>query len=372
MFNLAIRMVYPFMPEFGRALHVSQETLVLVTSSRFALSLSAPIFAGLPERFGRRNVMLFAMTLFVCVVALVVAAPSFFTFVLALYLASFAKTIYDPAAYSYWSERTDYARRGLVVATYETSWSLSFLAGMPLVGWLMARNASNAWQYPFMLMALAGAFATLTLRNVLQNDKHALHHQTGEKKTSHAWRAVFGNAQVWSGLLVGFLASAANENFLIILGVWLENSFGMSLTALGFASFIIGGAELLGEGGVMGFVDRLGKRRAVLLGLAASTFAFVALLFLARNASGALLGLFLLFLTFEFTLVATLPLMSELAPSARPQTMSVNATVLLMGRMAGAVAGGLLFKLGLAGNLGLGALLNVIALGVVYWGIKKA
>ncbi len=369
--NIAIRMIYPFLPEFGRALKVSQETLVFVTSSRFAFSAAAPLFAGLPDRFGQRNVMIFAMIFFVAAALLVVFLPTFITFVLALFVASTAKNIYDPAAYAYWSERTDYARRGLVVAIYETSWSIAFLVGMPLVGWLMARNTGFAWRLPFVMMAIGGLLAATMLHRILKKDAHESHCQRTATGQSHKWRLVLTNKRVWSGLVVGFLVNAANENLLIVLGIWLEASFGLSLTALGFASFLIGAAELLGEGGVMAFVDGMGKRRAVAWGLLVSALTFALLQVIATNTNGALLGLFLVFLAFEFTLVATLPLMSEMVPSARPQTMSVNATMLLLGRMVGALLGGLLFKSGFVCNLALGAGLNILALAVLYSGLRK-
>jgi predicted MFS family arabinose efflux permease len=368
--NIAIRMIYPFMPEFSRSLQVPQETLVFAASARYALSTSAPLFAGLPERFGQRRVMLFAMALFLAAVLLAILLPGFPSFVLLLFAASTAKNIYDPSAYSYWSERSDYSRRGLVMALYETSWSISFLLGMPAVGWLMARNNAHAWQYPLWMMAGLGLMATLALSRVLQNHAHHSRQEHTAHQAPQRWRSVLTNVRVWSGLAIGFLASLANENLLVILGAWLETKFGMSLTALGFASFIIGIAELAGEGVVMILVDRLGKRRAVAYGLACSALAFALLHALALDLGAALLGLFVLFLTFEFTLVATLPLMSELVPGARAQTMSLNATMLLLGRMIGALAGGFLFKHGLVWNLLLGASLNLLALAVLQWGLR--
>lgn len=102
-----------------------------------------------------------------------------------------------------------------------------------------------------------------------------------------------------------------------------------------------------------------------------SALAFVLLHVLAINTSGALLGLFLLFLTYEFTLVATLPFMSELVPAARAQTMSLNMTMLLLGRMVGALLGGLLFQYGLGWNILLGVGLNLLALAVLQVGLRR-
>lgn len=371
LFNISIRMIYPFMPEFSRALQVPEQTLMLVTSARFALSTTSPLFAGLPDRFGARNVMLFALLLFFAALVLAIVLPGFATFTVLLFTASTAKNIYDPAAYSFWSERTDYARRGFVLALYETSWSISFLFGMPLVGWLMARNLANAWQFPFWFMGSACLVAIVVLARAIQSPAAHPHQHNAHAPTWQRWRVVFQERRVHYGLVLGFLVSVANESVLVILGVWLEKSYGLSLAALGFASFVIGAAELLGEGGVMAWVDRLGKQRAVAYGLISSALAFVLLQALAVNTSGALAGLFLLFLTYEFTIVATLPLMSELVPSARAQTMSLNMTVLLLGRMVGALLGGVLFQNGLIWNIVMGASLNLAALAVLQIGLRR-
>ena len=120
-----------------------------------------------------------------------------------------------------------------------------------------------------------------------------------------------------------------------IFGVWLEDSFDLQIAALGAASAVIGLSELGGEGLVAAFVDRLGKPRAIGLGLAANCLAALALLFLGRTQAGALVGLFFFYITFEFTLVSIIPLMTELLPSARATLMAFNMAALSLGRALG-------------------------------------
>jgi predicted MFS family arabinose efflux permease len=157
-------------------------------------------------------------------------------------------------------------------------------------------------------------------------------------------------------------ASAANEQVNMIFGVWLEDSFGLQIAALGLASAVIGISELCAEGLVAAFVDRVGKVRAIALGLAVNSLAALALPYLGRTEAGALVGLFLFYLSFEFTLVSCIPLMTELLPSARATLMAFNVAALSVGRAAGNFLAPRLYHQGfLAVVLG-AAIFNLLAL----------
>ena len=69
----------------------------------------------------------------------------------------------------------------------------------------------------------------------------------------------------------------------VIYGVWLENSFGLQVVALGAASMLIGLAELSGVGLVARLTDPLGKIRALCLGILSITFACLLLPFLGGS-----------------------------------------------------------------------------------------
>jgi DHA1 family inner membrane transport protein len=141
-------------------------------------------------------------------------------------------------------------------------------------------------------------------------------------------------------------ASGANELVNLLFGVWLEDSFGLQIAALGAASAIIGISELSAEGLVAVFVDRIGKTRAVALGLMVNSIAALALPFIGKTETGALAGLFFFYLSFEFTLVSSIPLMTEIVPSARATLMAFNVAALSLGRALGALIGPRLYGLG--------------------------
>jgi len=136
--------------------------------------------------------------------------------------------------------------------------------------------------------------------------------------------------------------------------------------ALSGATAAIGLAEFGGES-LMGLVtDKLGKERSVGIGIIANCLAAAVFPYLGRSLSGAVVALFLFYITFEFTLVAMIPLMTEIMPTARVTLMAFNVAGLSVGRAIGAVTGPWLYGLGI-GSSALAAIgFNLLALLALY------
>jgi predicted MFS family arabinose efflux permease len=308
-------------------------------TARSLVGTVGPFAAAVADRRGRRFGMLFGIGLFTLGAAIVVFWPTFPALVLSIILSSLGKYIFDPSMQAWLGDRIPYARRGRTMAITEFGWSLAFILGIPLMGFLIARNG---WVAPFPLFVLLGCIIFITLFSLIPKE--------GSSSIVHSpssnFRTVLTFTPALAGLAVGLFASAANEGINLIFGVWLEDSFGLQIAALGAASAVIGLSELGGEGLVAAFVDRLGKPRAIGLGLAANCLAALALAFLGRTQSGALVGLFFFYITFEFTLVSSLPLMTEILPSARATLRAFNVAALSLGRALGDLLAPRLYGLG--------------------------
>jgi len=339
--NTAHRMVYPFLPALSRGLGVPLENLTLLLSLRGALGLTAPSVGWLPDRFGRRQALLVGLLIFSLGLALPAFFPAWPAFVLFVVLVAAAKLIFDPSLQAYLGDRTPYARRGLVMGFSELGWSGAALVGIPLAGLLIARSD---WHAPFLPLAAAGLAAGAALWFIIPGDAPA----PGQARPPAAGQgvALWRNPIVVAGLGMGLFISLGNENLSVVYAAWLERSFGLSVAALGLSTTVIGVAELAGEGLVMGLADRLGKRRVIAAGLIFSALAYLALPLAGARLDLGLVGLFLVFITFEFTVVATLPLMTELMPLARGRVMTTNVAALAGGRMLGDLVAGSLYPLG--------------------------
>jgi predicted MFS family arabinose efflux permease len=146
--NTMHRMVYPFLAVFARGLGVEVATLSLVLTARSFFGMFAPMLGSIADQRGRRFGMLLGIFLFVVGMGLVAIHPSFLTFSLAVLLAILGKYLFDPSMQAYFGDRVPYERRGTALAVTEVAWSLAFIAGVPLAGYLIS---AYGWDAPFPL-----------------------------------------------------------------------------------------------------------------------------------------------------------------------------------------------------------------------------
>jgi MFS transporter, DHA1 family, inner membrane transport protein len=354
--NTGFRMVYPFLPVFARSLGVSLETMALAVTARSLLGVFTPGLGALADVRGRRWTMRLGLGLFILGMALVPLYPRYGVVFAALIIAMAGKLIFDPAMQAYVGDRVAYARRGLAIAITELGWSSAGLIGIPVVGWIIA---TYGWTAPFPVLAALGLFGWALLGWIIPSDSGAPSRHTG---LSAGLRKVAAYTPALAGLGLSLITTAANESINIIYGAWLEDSFGLQVLALGAASTVIGLAELSGEGVVAVVSDRLGKRRLVALFIMLNALACLGVPLLGRSVPGALVSLFLFYITFEVLIVAAIPMMTEILPSARATVMAANVAALSLGRAVGALAGPALFRFGMGANVSLAVVLDLVAL----------
>jgi predicted MFS family arabinose efflux permease len=357
--NTGYRMVYPFLPAIARGVGVDLLTLQNAIAVRSSLGAVGPLLGSVADTRGRKTAMIFGMALFIVGMVAVAISPTFPALVIALLLTAASKIVFDSAMQAYLGDRVHYSQRGLAIALTEFGWSGAFLLGIPLVGWLIARSD---WHAPFPWLVMLGLAGTFWLWRIIPPDNT----QAVQRQSLRSGLGiVLSHRAAVAALCVSMLLSSSNEIVNIVYGEWMESAFGLQVAALGAASIVIGVAELVGEGLVAGLVDRLGKRRAVAAGLIVYAIACLLLPILGGTLPGALFGLFLFFLGFEFTLVSIIPMMTELVPGARATLMSANLTAFSLGKAAGGVIGPALFFYGLPVNSVVAAVFNLVALGTV-------
>ena len=165
------------------------------------------------------------------------------------------------------------------------------------------------------------------------------------------WKTIIKSRKVLGILSFVFFMSLANDNLFVIYGAWLEQSYNLSLAAIGFGTVFIGLSEILGEGCTVFFADRIGLKKAIIIGVCLCTLAYFFLPVLDIGLGYVLAGLFLVFFTFEFTIVTSMSLSTELVPELRASTMSAFFATAGMGRVIGAFLGGMVWS-----NFGLTAI----------------
>jgi MFS transporter, DHA1 family, inner membrane transport protein len=368
--NLQFRMIYPFLPAICRGLGVSLQTGSLLVTARSVVGLTSPWYGRLSDRYGRKALMLAGLLAIVVGAGLVAAWPTLGVALAAFVILGLARASFDPAAQAMISDMVPYAQRGRALGLIEMPWSASWLIGVPVAGWVIARAG---WQAMFFLVAGLGAIGLLlTLRtpsSATDGRKSAEPLRPNKIATAAPIRFTWPLVAL---LVISALIGLASANFFIISGAWLESRFGLAVDALGLVFGITGIAELAAELLSAGILDRVGKMRGLLAGLGLNALAFILLPHLSGSLALALVGLSFLILTSEFSIVSVLSPLSELAPAVRGTVMALNSGLLSGGVLLASLIGPQLWT---HGGLALVTAFSAAAIccaGLLLWRLPKS
>jgi DHA1 family inner membrane transport protein len=354
--NTNSRMVYPFLSIFARGLGVDLVAISLVLTVRALLGSLSPLMAQITEHHGRKSGILFGMGLFLSGVSLVTIWPTYLVFFIAQCMAFLGFYLYMSSMQAFLGDHVPYQQRGSTMAIVELGWSLAFIAGVPLVGFLIGRFG---WYAPFPALLGMGALALIILVRIIPSDRPQ---EQAPGATWRNFRQVLTSPSARAGLTLSLTFVAANEVVNIVFGVWMEDSFGVKLAALSIASAIIGLSEFGGDVLSAAIVDRLGKERVIRIALILNGLVALALPWIGRSLWGAMAALFLFYITYEFGITSSMPLISEVLPATRATFMGANTAAYSLGRALGAILAPILYTLGFHANAITSAVLVLISL----------
>ncbi|RMG97842.1 MAG: MFS transporter [Candidatus Dadabacteria bacterium] len=360
--NTARRLPYPFAPDLARHLGVSLAGVTALIAASQLVSLLGPLGAPLADRRGPRALLLAGAGLTALGMAGAALVGGYAAVAAGVILASFGKALFDPAIQAHVGNRVALAYRGRAVGFVETAWAGATLVGIPAVGWVAA---GAGWPWAFGALAALAAAGAAGLAWAFPDPGPSAGRPVGR-----AWAEVIRNRQARGMLAFGFLLSLANDNLFVVYGAMLEERFRLGLAALGASTVAVGLAELAGEGLTAALSDRIGLTRALGGGTVLATAAY-GLLPLSMGSVGLALGaVFGLFLCFEFTVVTSFSVCTEIAPRSRATLLSAYFAVLGLGRMTGALLGAPVWAWGgEAATAGLSALATALA-GAALWGTR--
>ncbi|MEN6523006.1 MAG: MFS transporter, partial [Anaerolineaceae bacterium] len=248
-----------------------------------------------------------------------------------------------------------YEQRGSMMAIVEFNWSLAFIAGVPLVGLLIA---AKGWLAPFPLLTILGIVSLVAIIRIVPGGSKNENQAIGLKQNIGI---IVHSKSAMAALAMAMAVTTGNEIVNLMFGVWLEDSYQLQIAALGAASIVIGCAEMLGEGVTAFVVDKVGKKRTVAITLILNMVVALIMPWIAHSVTGALIGLFLFYLSFETMIVSSLPIMTEILPSARATLMGLSVAAFSLGRAIGAAVAPLLYTFGFRANTMATFAMNLIA-----------
>ena len=366
--NVGRRFVYPFAPALSRGLDVPLTAITAIIATGQISSLIGLFSGPLADRLGYRWMMRTGLAMLAAGMLLCGIVPVYWAVFLGLIIAGFGKILFDPAIQAYISIKTPYSSRARAIGIIETSWAGATLVGIPLLGLVIEYGGL---QSSFYLLGLLGGAAWLVIGGVIPPDTPVTHRNASPKQGIAALVELAHYRPAAGMLAFGFWTNLANDNLFVIYGAWFETDFNLNIVSLGFTTAVIGMAELAGESMTAFFSDHFGLKRAILVGLVGLIAAYLLLPFFGESMVLAVVGIFFVFCAFEFTIVTSFPLSSELMAQNRATMMAGFYAAAGVGRMGGVLIGGPLWRsLGITGVAWVSAGLTLLGLLSVLWGLR--
>ena len=307
--RLAANTCYRFAPPFiaiiaaeSGGFDVSIADIGLVISISELAGFLAPLLGNFVDRVSRRLSMMVGLAGTTIGVILMAVAPNLIVLGIGLTLLNLLKSCFDLGMGAWLADHVPYERRGRVVGITETSWALSLLIGVSLLGLV---TAATSWRVACIIGGIAvvscGAWLDSHLRG--STDAPRVHHEkVAGKKVTGAWLvplAMFG--------LMG-----ASQCLFVTFGAWLADDFGFEAAGIAAVGFALGAGELFASLSSARMTDRIGKERSVLLGAAVMMPSAALLAGFNGSLVVGLLALAVFIVGFEYGVVSLIPVATDL------------------------------------------------------------
>ncbi len=320
--------MFSFLPAFSRGTGFSIDQLATFLSFRELSGLAAPYIGRLSDRAGTAKIMIVGGALIGLGLLLMPLGAT--GIVIGLGVWGFGQIAYHVAMNAWVANEVSYSQRGRATGQIEMSWAAAALIGLPLAGLLIDNLGWRAAPLTFGLLSLPLTF--MLARRI----------DTTTATDSKSTEAVSSLSLAgWATLISFGLMSLTFQLLVFTHGIWLEQTYSFDPTQVGFAIAIVGLAELVGSYGSFRFTDDLGKKSSIIVGISVLALGLAGLV--ALNSPPLYFGLGLLalsFLGFEYAIVSAIPLIAELHPQARAQTIGRAVGLSVLARAGGNLIAG--------------------------------
>lgn len=343
--NTAGRMVFSFLPALARGSGLSVTSFSTVLFARDMTGIVGPLAGRVSRRLGSWRAMVLGGL--GSAIGLLLASIGPIGIVVGLVLWGIFKALFLVGINSWIGDVVAYERRAQASGLVELTWAGAALVGLPLVGLSID---TMGWRAAPLILGLVGApLALVMARMAAPAEEHAVPAPTS---------SIFAMQPNTRFALVSFALMTAAAQFLLLShGLWLEDTYDFDPAQIGFAIGAVGVAEFVASYGTSLLTDRLGKKNAVLFGTAVLGLALVGFAFAPAPPLFVGLGLLMIaFLGFEFAIVSSIPMVSELEPTYRSEVVGRSVGLMTVSRAVATFAAGWLYvHAGFAATMAAGA-----------------
>ncbi|MGA1742808.1 MAG: MFS transporter [Ilumatobacteraceae bacterium] len=313
--RIAANTCYRFAPPFiaiiagqAQGFDVSITRVGLVISISELAGFLAPLLGTFVDRVSRRTSLAVGLLGSFVGTMMMAGAPNLVVLCVGLTLLNLLKSCFDLGMAAWISDRVPYERRGRVVGITETSWALSLLLGVSLLGVV---TAATSWRIAALVGGMSIAVCAVWLDRRIR--------VAGEVpvSTEHAPREVGRmGARDWLVPLSMFGLMGGSQCLFVTFGAWLTDDFDFGANGIAAVGFALGAGELLSSVSSARLTDRIGKERSVALGAGLMVPSALVLAGFDSILPLGLIALAVFIIGFEYGVVSMLPIATNLVASA--------------------------------------------------------
>lgn len=327
--NGCFRFAPPFLATISAAQGVTLDRMGVALAVSELTGLFSTVTGTFAERLHRRTAMWVGLA-GVGVGALSAALSTHVVwFVASLVVLGQSKVLFDVGFGAWISDRVPFERRGRVIALGETSWAMGLLLGVTLMG-LVA--AVTSWRMGYVVGAVAVISFAVVVRGLLPDD--AAHSDPDSRADAARGRPTRTG---WLVVLVVFFLMAASQMIFVTFGSWLKDALGMGDSGVTAFVFLMGIGELGASTATARYADRWGKERATAIGAVVLAVGSLLVVTLTGHPAVAVPFLLLAVAGFEFAIVSSIPLSTQIIPGAPAKGISLTFTSGTFGRAAASI-----------------------------------
>ena len=304
--NAAYRFAPLFLATIARGFDVSLSTLGFAIFVSELSGFASPFAGRIVDRLTHRNSMVLGLigSAIGCTIAAVSTSPLMFA--VGVTVLALTKQSFDLGLGAWIADHVPYNQRGKIVGLTETAWALGLLVGVSIMGLI---TAATNWRIGFAFAVLCLVVSMFVIFNRVTNEARVPHESrstTPQRITGNSWLVVFAM----------FCIMCSAQNLFVTFGAWLEDEFQFGAARLAVAGFSLGLVELVASVSSSRQTDKWGKERSIALGALLVIPGGIFLCLGSNNLIIGLIGVFIYFLGFEFSVVSLLPLATSLVSNS--------------------------------------------------------
>jgi DHA1 family purine base/nucleoside efflux pump-like MFS transporter len=307
---------------FSSTFNVSIWVMGFLITIYSIFTLFSPIFGSLSDQYGRQRFINLGLILFAFSNLIIIIAQSWVHLFIARALAGLAgRAIFLPILLAELGDLSTYEKRTYFMGIVRLSWPITFMFGVPLIGYTIEYMD---WRLPFLLMGLLAVVIALIM---VFSPKF---HKNKEKKEElvtldrfSLFKKVLNDRSAISGLALMLFAVGSIQGIFAYFSVWLESDFLLQESQISIIYAFMGLGTLFGTLLATGIADRIGTKFSSILGLGLSAVGMVLLSNFSFTPIFVILWLLILGTTFDFSMTTVPALLTQIT-DAKGTILSIN------------------------------------------------